>query len=147
MSTRSLLISALLVCLVLPAFAAAPLTDFISAASQLRLGDAASVSNAGFSVGHLKIKFASGSAARDFAGGKDNLLYEIDADDEYLGTAGPPRSYVDNRRVKQRLYSTILSLQPVGRDRATPARPPFVLTAIDYDLTADGDNVKAEMTE
>ncbi len=262
MPNRIVLIALLLVCLTLPTFAAAPLTDFVGAASQLRLGDAAPVTNAAFSVGHMKIKFASGSAARvlagnepvglffkgngsleyestetaelpvvahnvkaiahvkltsdaahavisddftevllvgggvawpeiagsggaalgdafkahedlfgrlygatprahfialqkfsgaklvraELAGGKDNLLYEIDEADEFFGTAAPPRM-VEDRRIQQRLYPNLLSQQPVGRDRAIAARPPYMLTGIDYVLTADGDNVKVEMTE
>src|SRR6266566_2312679 len=63
----------------------ASLPAFIETADHLRLGDAKSVDNAGFSIGHLKLKFTSGSTAPLFAGseqvgfffsGKGSLDYE-----------------------------------------------------------------------
>ena len=63
----------------------ASLPAFIENADHLRLGDAKSVDNAGFAIGHLKMKFTSGSAAPVFAGseqvgiffsGKGALEYE-----------------------------------------------------------------------
>jgi len=38
-------------------------------------------------------------------------------------------------------------VQPVGHDRSVTPPPPFALTALDYTLTADGDNAKLEVTE
>ena len=262
MPVRILFLTLLLLCLAVSLFAAAPLTDFVDAAEHLHLAaDVALVSNLTFSVGHMTVKLASGSAARvlagnepvglffkgngsfqyedvdtaalpvvnhnvkavahlklvsdathavitddftevllvgggvawpelsgsggaaladafkahedlfgrvydvtprahllalqkfsgtkvvraEIAGGHDNVLYEIDPYDEVLTTLQQSRSL--DRRIKERFYLDLLSQQPVGRDRATAAKPPFTLDAIDYVLTADGDNAKVEMTE
>ena len=83
----------------------------------------------------------------ELAGGRDNLLYQIDDADETLSTVASPRTFVEDKRIQQQLYPGLLSQQPVGRDRATAARPPFMLSAIDYVLTADGNNAKLDMTQ
>jgi hypothetical protein len=266
MKSAKFLLSMALVCLAVPAFAAAPLTDFLNAADRLQLApNAAPVSNLTFAVGHMKMTLASGSATRllaggdtvgffftgngsfeyettdtaelpvvnhnvkavahvklvadaahavisdnftevlmvgggvpwpelagsgapavadafaaheetfgrldqvqsrshflalqkfsfpsakmiraEFAGGRDKLLYIHDNEDESLSTVAPLRTYTEDKRIQQRLFPSVLSQQPVGRDRATAVRPPFALTAVDYTLTADGDNAKLEITE
>src|ERR1041384_2613352 len=67
---------ALLACVATASFAAAPLTDFVAAAEPLHLAaDVAPVSNLTFSVGHMTIKLASGSAARVLAGNEPAGLF------------------------------------------------------------------------
>jgi hypothetical protein len=83
----------------------------------------------------------------EFRGGKDNIAYSIDDADESLYTAYEPATYGEDNRLSQWLVPGLLSSQPVGRDHWTTARPRFVLTAIDYALTADGDNAKLDVTE
>ena len=69
-------IAVVVVCLPLSGFAAAPLTDFIAAANHLHLGaEIANVSNATYSVAHMKIHFDSGSAARVLAGSEVIGIY------------------------------------------------------------------------
>ncbi|HEV7424758.1 MAG TPA: M1 family aminopeptidase [Thermoanaerobaculia bacterium] len=85
-----------------------------------------------------------------FSGGRDNILYDYDDTedhDESLSTVAPPSSFTGDKRIQQRLYLNLLSDQPVGHDHWTAAKPPFALTALDFSLTADGDNAKADVTE
>jgi hypothetical protein len=85
-----------------------------------------------------------------FSGGRDNILYDYDETedrDESLATVAPPSSFTGDKRIQQRLYLRVLSDQPVGRDHWTAGKPPFALTAVDLNLTADGDNAKAEVME
>ncbi|HXH41001.1 MAG TPA: hypothetical protein VNN08_20405, partial [Thermoanaerobaculia bacterium] len=262
-----ILIATLVVCLPVSLFAAAPLTDFVAAAKNLKLGEAANVSNATWTVGHMTIHFGSGSMARvaagsepvgvyfkgngtfeyqtveaaeipvvdhnvkavshvkmtadanhatlsgdfadvlilgggvtmpevtgsggaaladalaqhtalfsrvratpkshilavqkfsfpaaktaliEFSGGRDNLFYDyddIEDRDEGLYAVTGVSSASPDKRVQQWLFLRMLSDQPVGRDHWTASKPPFALTAIDFSLTADGDNAKAEVTE
>lgn len=70
------LVTTLVLCLPVSLFAAAPMTDFVAAANNLKLApDVASVSNAAWTVGHMKIRFASGSAARVMAGSEAVGVY------------------------------------------------------------------------
>jgi hypothetical protein len=265
MRNLRLLFTALVLCLPVSLFAAAPLTDFVAAVNNPKLApEVATVSNATWTVGHLKIRLTSGSIARvmagnepigvffkgngsfdyetveaaelpvvahnvkvranlkmaadashatlsddftevlivggavtmpevtgsggaplgdalkehlafydrlrvtskshvlavqkfsfpsfktviaEFRGGKDNLLYSLDDADESLYTVFEPATYGEDSRLSQWLVPGLLSSQPVGRDHWTTARPRFVLTAIDYTLTADGDNAKLDVTE
>jgi hypothetical protein len=86
----------------------------------------------------------------EFSGGHDRFAYSYDDaedHDESLYTVAPPRTFVDDKRLQQRLFLGLLSAQPVGHDRTVTPKPPFTLTAIDYLLTADGDHAKLEITE
>jgi hypothetical protein len=98
-----------------------------------------------------KFSFPSGKTVRaELGGGRDRLLYEyddIEDRDEGLYTVHSPYSPSGDRRIDQRLYPGVLSKQPVGGDRSATPLPPFALTALDYTLTADGDNAKLEVTE
>ena len=88
-------------------------------------------------------KFSGTKVVRaEIAGGHDNVFYEIDPYDEVLTTLQQSRSL--DRRIKERFYLDLLSQQPVGRDRATAAKPPFTLDAIDYVLTAGTDVSSAD---
>lgn len=59
-----------------PLFAAAPLTDFVAAVNNLKLApEVANVSNTTFTVGHITVKMASGSAARVLAGSEPVGIY------------------------------------------------------------------------
>jgi hypothetical protein len=267
MRKLGLLVTTLVVCLPVSLFAAAPLTDFVAAAKNLKLGEAANVSSATWTVGHMTLHFGSGSMARvlagsepvgvyfkgngtfeyqtveatelpvvdhnvkaashvkmtadanqatlsgdfadvlilgggvtmpevtgsggaaladalaqhaalfgrvrmapeahslavqkfsfpaakkvliEFSGGRDNLFYDyddIEDHDEALYAVTGVSSASADTRVQQWLFLKTLSDQPVGRDHWTAAKPPFALTALDYSLTADGDNAKAEVTE
>jgi hypothetical protein len=98
-------------------------------------------------------KFSFPAAKRviaQFSGGRDNILYDYDEAedrDESLSTVAPVATFVGDKRIQQRLYINTLSDQPVGRDHWTPAKPPFALTGLDFSLTADGDDAKANVTE
>lgn len=90
---------------------------------------------------------ASKVAIAEFRGGKDNVVYTLDDMDEALYTAYEPATYGADRRLSEWLVPAVLSAQPVGHDHWTTPRPHFTVTAIDYNLTADGDNAKLEVTE
>jgi hypothetical protein len=98
-------------------------------------------------------KFSFPSAKRviaQFSGGRDNILYDFDDaedHDESIYTIAPVATFTADKRIQQRLYPNLLSDQPVGRDHWTTAKPPFALVGLDFSLTADGDNAKAEVTE
>src|SRR5258706_3353103 len=98
-------------------------------------------------------KFSFPSAKRVFAqftGGRDNILYDYDDvedHDESIYTVAPLSTFTGDKRIQQRLYTSMLSDQPVGRDHWTAAKPPFALVGLDFSLVADGDNAKAEVTE
>src|SRR5438270_4922691 len=94
-----------------------------------------------FSFPSSKVAFA------EFRGGKDNILYTLDDSEEALYTAYEPATYGADRRLSEWLVPGLLSAQPVGHDHWTTPRPPFVLTAVDYSLTADGDNATLNVTE
>src|SRR5262249_20352324 len=85
----------------------------------------------------------------ELSGGHDRLLYEYDDyEDHDEGLyAVHSRPTTGDRRLDQRLYPGVLSMQPVGHDRTVAPVPPFSLTALDYTLLADGDNAKLEVTE
>ncbi|HEV7426521.1 MAG TPA: M1 family aminopeptidase [Thermoanaerobaculia bacterium] len=69
MRNLRLLFTTLVLCLPVSLFAAAPLTDFVAGVNNLKLGpEAAAVSNATWTVGHMKVRLASGSIARVMAG-------------------------------------------------------------------------------
>jgi hypothetical protein len=81
---------------------------------------------------------------------KDKLVYRYDSADlqeESLTSVHIWNSYVSDKTLSGYLFPTTLSSQPVGRDVRAYARPPFMITALDYLLTTDGDNAKLEMTE
>jgi hypothetical protein len=95
-----------------------------------------------------KFSFPSTKAViAEFRGAKDNLYYLLDNTDESLYSAYEPDTYGEDRRLSQWLIAGVLSSQPIGHDHWTTLRPPFVLTAVDYTLTADGDNARLDITE
>jgi len=261
------LIATLVLCLPVSLFAAAPLNDFVAAMNHLKPGEAANVSNATWSAGHMTIRFGSGSMARvmagnepvgvffkgsgsfeyvtteaaelpivdhnvkavshvkmtadathatlsqeftdvlilgggvpmpevtggggapvaealaqhvqlydrlqstspahalavqkfsfpsakrvmaQFSGGRDNILYDYDDmedHDEGLYAVAIAPGFISDKRFQQRLYTSMLSDQPVGRDHWTAAKPPFALVGVDLSLIADGDDAKLEVTE
>src|SRR6202051_2056640 len=75
MRKPGLLFTTLVVCLPVSLFAAAPLTDFVAAAKNLKLGEAASISNATWTVGHMTLHFGAGSIARVSAGSEPIGVY------------------------------------------------------------------------
>src|SRR3954453_23833219 len=95
-------------------------------------------------------KFSSPSSKvmiAEFRGGKDNIVYTLDDTDEALYTAYQPVTYGADRRLDEWLVPGLLSSQPVGHDHWTTPRPSFTLTAVDYTLTADGDNATLDVME
>ncbi|MEA2329666.1 MAG: hypothetical protein QOE68_4625 [Thermoanaerobaculia bacterium] len=106
-------------------------------------------------LGHIlavqKFSFPTAKRLRiEIGGGRDNILYELDEaedHDESLYTVAGATSFVSDKRVQQWLFPNLLSDQPVGHDHWTTPKPPFALMALDYTLTADDDNAKAEVTE
>lgn len=75
MRNLRLLFTALVLCLPISLFAASPLTDFVSAMNHLKLGEAASVSNATWTAGHMTVRLGSGSIARVMAGSEPVGVY------------------------------------------------------------------------
>ena len=98
-----------------------------------------------------KFSFPAGKFVRaEFSGGRDRLLYEYDDYEdrsEGMYTVHLPYTATGDRRLDQRLRPGILSSQPVGHDRSVTPPPPFGMSALDYTLVADGDNVKLDVTE
>ena len=98
-----------------------------------------------------KFSFPSGEFVRaELFGSRDRFLYEYDDYEdraEALYTAHTPFTPTGDRRLDDRLTTGLLSTQPVGHDRSITPPPPFALGALDYTLVADGDNVKADITE
>src|ERR1041385_523312 len=94
MPARILSLTVLLLSLAVSSFAAAPLTDFVGAAEHLHLAaDVAPVSNLSFTVGHMSIQLASGSAARVLAGNEPvGLFFKGNGSFQYedVDTAPPP---------------------------------------------------------
>src|SRR4051794_97997 len=69
MRNLRILFTTLVLCLPVSVFAAAPLTDFVAAVNKPKLGpEAATVNNAVWTVGHMKLRLTSGSIARVMAG-------------------------------------------------------------------------------
>jgi hypothetical protein len=69
MRTLRILVTTLVFCLPVSLFAAAPLTDFVAAVNKPKLApEVATVSNATWTVGHMKLRLTSGSIARVMAG-------------------------------------------------------------------------------
>jgi hypothetical protein len=102
-----------------------------------------------FGVVEQKTSFPSGKYVSALIVGRDRLLYELDTDDaqaEGLSVLLAP-GVVGDSTIEQQLYPRVVSRQPVGRDAKTYAKPPFILTAVDYTLVGDGDNAKLEVTE
>jgi hypothetical protein len=97
-----------------------------------------------------KLGLPGAAAYIELVAAKDKLVYKYDSADqqqETLTSVHPWNSYVSDKTLSTYLFPTTLSSQPVGRDVRVYARPPFTITALDYVLTAEGDNAKLEMTE
>ncbi|HKO56589.1 MAG TPA: M1 family aminopeptidase [Thermoanaerobaculia bacterium] len=95
-----------------------------------------------------KLAFPSAKVVRMHIHGSDNLLYvydPIESHDELLADLSSVDS--DDKRIKARLYPVVLSQQPIDRDRREAPKAPFMLTALDYTLVADGDNAKLTAVE
>ena len=74
-------------------------------------------------------------------GGKEDLVYELDRVDhpsEALLLLHPSESH--DPELRKFLWPVALSHQPVDRDARDPARPRFLLTAVDLDLSASAGN-------
>src|SRR5438270_13473826 len=66
----------LVLCLPVSLFAAAPLTDYVAAVNNLKLApEAAAVSNATWTAGHMTVHFGPGSIARVMAGNEQVGVY------------------------------------------------------------------------
>jgi len=85
----------------------------------------------------------------EMAGGGDDLIYRYDEAenaDESLqklrSLSGAPDS-----TIKRWFLPVTLSLQPIGRDHRAVRPAPYLLTAVDFTLLADGDNAKLTVTE
>ena len=98
-----------------------------------------------------KFSFPAAKFVRaEFAGGRDRLFYEFDDVEDHNETISivhPPMTSTGDRRLDQRFYLSVLSQQPVGHDKSVTPTPPFAMAALDYALTADGDNGKLDVTE
>ena len=80
--------------------------------------------------------------------GRDELLYIYDTveamNEDLISLEG---SGSDDPTAKKWIVPTILSEQPIGRDRKAVPPQPVILNAIDYTLIADGDNAKLTTAE
>ncbi|MGZ4808248.1 MAG: M1 family aminopeptidase [Thermoanaerobaculia bacterium] len=96
-----------------------------------------------------RLAFPAAKVARlEFRGGRDELVYTFDgaeSHDETLYTLHRPQ-FADSR-IRKILFPAVLSRQPIDRDPRVTQSPAFYLTAIDYVLTADGDNANLVITE
>jgi len=83
------------------------------------------------------------------SGGKDDLVHVLDAvetrsESLFVADRIPMRADAGD----DRKFLTLLSEQPVGRDRREPLRPLFLLTDVDLALTAsDGPHATLSVTE
>ncbi len=80
--------------------------------------------------------------------GRDQYAYLYDGVEsmyEYFLALRQPDT--DINEFRRRVFPTVLSLQPIGFDRKAIPPQPVVLTALDYTLVADGNNVKLDVTE
>jgi hypothetical protein len=147
--TDALIVAGVVAMPQLPGAAAAPLTDAFKEHNEIF--DRLWISPRSHVLAVQKFSFPTNRYLRaEFGGGRDRLLYEYDDIEdrgEGLYTVHPPFTSSGDRRIDQRFYPGILSIQPVGHDRSVTPPPPFALTALDYTLTADGDNAKLEVTE
>jgi hypothetical protein len=145
---------------VLVILAGTALPDLGNAAGPASLGDALAAHQETFSharvapgwhlIAAQKLGLPGAAAYIEIVTPKDKLVYEYDSageQEESLTSVHPWKSYVSDKILSTYLFATTLSSQPVGRDVRAYARPPFTITALDYTLTANGDNVKMEMTE
>jgi hypothetical protein len=81
----------------------------------------------------------------ELSGGSEDLLYHLDAFDDKSETLWALRKA---KKIEDRLYCTVLSDQPVGRDRREPLVPRFMLTDVDLSVTASsGKDVSISVTE
>jgi hypothetical protein len=82
-------------------------------------------------------------------GGKEDFLYVCDEVEDRAETLFALRgSQSRDPQVKKNLYRTVLSNQPIGRDRRDPNPPRFFLTDVRLELEAsDGKDVKLTVVE
>lgn len=81
----------------------------------------------------------------ELSGGVEDLLYLFDALDEKSELLGALRK---SKMITDRQYLTILSDQPIGRDRKEAMAPRFILTDVDLAVTAPGgDDLVLSATE
>ncbi|HEV7921947.1 MAG TPA: M1 family aminopeptidase [Thermoanaerobaculia bacterium] len=116
--------------------------------SHLEFFDRAEVAPASHLQVEQKLAFPTAKVVRMQIRGRNDLLYvydPIETHDELLAVLSGVDS--DDKRIKARLYPTVLSQQPIDRDRREPPKAPFMLTGLDYTLIADGDNAKLTVTE
>ena len=85
----------------------------------------------------------------EMTGGKEDVLYVRDGVENPSETLSILRpSELQESKLKDNLYETVLSDQPVGRDRHDPPRPRFGLVDVDVDLKAsDAKDVTMEVVE
>jgi Peptidase family M1 domain len=82
-------------------------------------------------------------------GGTEDLEYFFDSgEDRSEGLLALHESQSNDREMKKLLFRTVLSDQPIGRDRRDPRTPRFVLTDVDWEVTAsDGREAKISVIE
>jgi len=82
-------------------------------------------------------------------GGTEDLEYFFDSgEDRSEGLLALHESQSNDREMKKLLFRTVLSDQPIGRDRRDPRAPRFVLTDVDWEVTAsEGREAKISVIE
>jgi len=75
----------------------------------------------------------------ELEGGDGPLVYTFEPMDARSETLELLANYAtSDKEVRKEFRSTVVSDQPIARDRREPLPPPFAMTAVDYQLTASG---------
>ena len=85
----------------------------------------------------------------ELSGGDEDLLYVYDGfEDQSESLLMAKESPWHDAAIKDQLFLTVLSSQPIGRDRRDPKAPRFLLTDVDLAVTAPGgEDVSIRATE
>ena len=96
-----------------------------------------------------KLAFPSSKVVRlEMHGGREDLVYLYDTAESHDEVLYALRRFQGvESRFRKNLYPAVISSQPIDRDPHVPQKPAFYLTALDYVLTADGDNARLDVTE
>ncbi len=105
-------------------------------------------------VGHMFASWRLNAPDRslvraEISGGDEDLLYLYDGFDQRSESLSMVKgAFQADMAISDRLYCTVLSDQPIGRDRRDPLQPAFLLSDVDLSVTAtDGENLTMTATE
>lgn len=83
----------------------------------------------------------------EMSGGKEPVVYELDAAEEHVEQFYSLERAGGTSELRNRTVGIPLSEQPLGRTVKQPPVAPFLLTAVDYTLVADGNDAQLTVTE